>query len=146
MPWGISADVYRRRLPLRPVALEGQRERVGRVATRTPDGLDRAIHEKARLGVLTQSEERASQPLNAWGVGAGLIVEWADKKGEWYASGEYATELYGDNGWTVREVRKSCRAPEQAGFAVICLALRDVGTAWFDDLEVERVDRARHPG
>ena len=84
-------------------------------------------------------------PDNASSVGAGLIVEWADKKGEWYDSGEYATKLYGDNGWTVREVRKSCRAPERAGFAYIYLALRGIGTAWFDDLEVERVDRLLTP-
>lgn len=73
-------------------------------------------------------------------VGAGLIVEWADQSGKWYASGTYATGLYGDRDWELCEA-KSLRAPEQAGFAVIFLALRDAGTAWFDDIEVVRVDR-----
>ena len=73
-------------------------------------------------------------------VGAGLIVEWADKQGKWYASGSYATGLFGDHAWTERRT-DDLRAPEQAGFAVIFLALRGAGTAWFDDLELKRVER-----
>ena len=72
-------------------------------------------------------------------VGAGLIIEWADKNGGWYASGDYAAGLYGDNGWTVQEA-KNLRAPDKAAFAIFYLALRDAGTAWFDDIELERVD------
>lgn len=71
-------------------------------------------------------------------VGAGLIVEWADRNGRWFASGVYATGLYGDQDWTLREA-PPLRAPEEAGFAVIFLALRGAGTAWFDDFELVRV-------
>ncbi|MCC7491757.1 MAG: hypothetical protein IT204_05395 [Fimbriimonadaceae bacterium] len=74
-------------------------------------------------------------------VGAGLIVEWADRQGKWLAAGDYACELWGDQPWTLRETGL-LRAPEEAGFAVIFLAVRAVGTAWFDDLELDQVHRA----
>jgi hypothetical protein len=95
-----------------------------------------------RCRVKTQGVTR--KPGRMSSVGAGLIVEWADPQGKWYASGSYATGLYGDNDWLVREAT-SLRAPEQAGFAVIFLALRGAGTAWFDDVEVFRVDRVLSP-
>jgi len=77
-------------------------------------------------------------------VGAGLIVEWADKHGKWFASGGYATGLYGDNDWTPRRIAE-VRAPEQAGYAIIYLALRAAGTAWFDDVHLSRLPRLLHP-
>ena len=78
------------------------------------------------------------QPGRMSSVGAGLIVEWADTQGKWFAAGEYDTKLYGDHDWT-RRACETLRAPEEAGYAVIFLALRGAGTAWFDDVELDRV-------
>lgn len=89
-----------------------------------------------RCQVRTQGVEAREGKMSS--VGAGLIVEWADKDGKWLAAGQYACGLYGDHDWTVRECA-SLRAPEEAGFAVVFLALRGAGTAWFDDVELVRV-------
>ncbi len=78
-----------------------------------------------------------ARPGKMSSVGAGLIIEWADKDGKWFASGAYATGLFGDNGWTVKETTE-VRAPDEAGFATIFLALRGAGTAWFDDVSLTR--------
>ena len=71
--------------------------------------------------------------------GAGLIVEWADREGAWLKSGQYACGLRGTEDWRRVECG-SLKAPEDAGYAIIFLALRDAGTAWFDDITLERVD------
>lgn len=93
-------------------------------------------HYRARCWVKTAGV--VEKPGRMESVGAGLIVEWADKEGRWFASGVYATGLYGNQDWTLREAQP-LRAPEEAGFAVIFLALRGAGTAWFDDFELVRV-------
>ena len=77
-------------------------------------------------------------------VGAGLIVEWADRNGNWFAAGSYATGLYGDHDWTRCEA-KDLRAPEQAGYAILFLALRGAGTAWFDDVALDQVQHILIP-
>lgn len=72
-------------------------------------------------------------------AGAGLIVEWADRNGAWMQSGAYACGLRGTEDWR----RVECgmlKAPDGAGFAIVFLALRDAGTAWFDDISFERID------
>lgn len=74
-------------------------------------------------------------------VGAALIVEWADKDGKWLAAGEYSNEPgFGTHPWK----RCSCDnllAPPKAGYAIIFLALRGTGTAWFDDVHFTEVRR-----
>lgn len=82
-----------------------------------------------------------AKPGRMASVGAGLIVEWADRDAKWLASGEYACELYGDHDWTPRACDR-LRAPEDAGYAVIFLALRGAGTAWFDDIRLVRIHAA----
>ena len=72
-------------------------------------------------------------------AGAGLIVEWADKDGGWMKDGQYACGLRGTGDWRRVECA-SLKAPDDAGFAIIFLALRDAGMAWFDDIALERVD------
>ncbi|NUP99127.1 MAG: hypothetical protein HUU35_04630, partial [Armatimonadetes bacterium] len=94
---------------------------------------------QARAFVRTQGVVRTEGKMAS--VGAGLILEWADKNGKWYAAGGYATELWGDKPWTVRET-ELLRAPEEAAYAVVFLALRGAGTAWFDDVELTEVHRA----
>ena len=91
-----------------------------------------ALYE-AGCWVRTQAVE--ARPGKMSSVGAGLIVEWADAKGEWLAAGQYACELFGDHDWTWRSCT-DLRAPEEAGFAVVFLTLRGAGTAWFDDLDL----------
>lgn len=71
-------------------------------------------------------------------IGAGLIVEWADTKGSWYAAGLVQCGLFGTRDWT-EKVCDDLRAPEEAGYALIFLAVRGSGTAWFDDLRAVRV-------
>ena len=72
-------------------------------------------------------------------AGAGFAVEWADKDGAWMKDGQYAWGLRGTADWRRVECA-SLKAPDDAGFAILFLALRDAGTAWFDDIELERVD------
>ena len=63
--------------------------------------------------------------------GAGLIVEWIDKRGKWYDSGAVDCGGWGSKGWTRRRCR--LRAPEEAGYALVYLAAHAEGMAWFDD-------------
>ncbi|MBI3923158.1 MAG: hypothetical protein HY318_17185, partial [Armatimonadetes bacterium] len=73
-------------------------------------------------------------------TGATIIIEFADKQGKWLASGSYAGGLYGttDWRWVATEV---AQAPPGAGSAVIFLALRGIGTAWFDDVALSEVNQ-----
>lgn len=73
-------------------------------------------------------------------VGATVILEFADPQGKWFASGAYAKGLYGDKDWQ-QVATKETRAPEGAGFAIVFLALRATGTAWFDDVAVREIRR-----
>jgi hypothetical protein len=66
-------------------------------------------------------------------TGATVILEFADPQGKWLVSGSYAQGLYGTHGWR-QVVGAAARAPEGAGYAIVFLALRAVGTAWFDDV------------
>ncbi len=71
-------------------------------------------------------------------VGATIIIEFADRQGQWFASGDYAESNYETFDW--RHVRtEAVQAPPGAGYAIIFLALRGAGTAWFDDVTLERV-------
>lgn len=74
-------------------------------------------------------------------VGATLIVEWSDPSGKWIASGEYAGSLFGTKDWQLAKC-PNLKAPDNAGFAQIYLALRGAGTAWFDDLTFTTIERA----
>ena len=74
-------------------------------------------------------------------VGAGLIVEWADKNHKWIAAGVYDCDKYGTKDWT-KCFCKSLRAPDDAGYAAVFLALRGKGTAWFDDFSMTLVERS----
>ncbi|MCQ2402994.1 MAG: DUF4962 domain-containing protein [Lentisphaeria bacterium] len=74
-------------------------------------------------------------------VGACLIVEWADKNGKWIEPGAYSASLYGDKDWTLAEC-KGMRAPENAGFLSIFLALRGSGKAWYEDFAVVQLEES----
>ncbi len=74
-------------------------------------------------------------------VGAGLIVEWADKNHNWIAPGVYDCENYGTKDWK-KCVCQDLRAPDDAGYAVVFLALRGKGIAWFDDFSMTLVERS----
>ena len=74
-------------------------------------------------------------------VGAGLIVEWADKNHKWIAAGVYDCDKYGTKDWT-KCFCQNLRAPDDAGYAAVFLALRGKGTAWFDDFAMTLVERS----
>ena len=71
--------------------------------------------------------------------GACLIIEWADQNQQWLTSGVYSKGLWGTHDWTTA-VCRDLRAPKGAGYACIFLALRDKGTAWFDNFELRAVE------
>lgn len=71
-------------------------------------------------------------------TGGTIILEWADKEGNWTAAGAYAEGLYGDTDWR-RVGTKEVRAPLNAAYAIIFLSLRATGTAWFDDVKLTEV-------
>jgi len=66
-------------------------------------------------------------------TGATVIVEFADQQGKWFAAGAYAKGLYGTREWQ-RVSTGPALAPEGAGFAILYLAMRSLGTAWYDDV------------
>lgn len=64
--------------------------------------------------------------------GAALIVEWCNSNGKWIATGQYVGNFYGTKEWS--KVRaEQLKAPPDAAYAQIYLALRGGGRAWFDD-------------
>jgi len=71
-------------------------------------------------------------------VGATVILEFADKQGEWFAGGSYGKSHYGTFDWR-RVLTDPVRAPKGAGYAIVYLALRATGTAWFDDVALREV-------
>ena len=71
-------------------------------------------------------------------VGAGLIVEWADANKKWLTSGRYACGVWGTEDWQRKEC-KGLNAPDKARYAIIYLALRASGKAWFDDVSFSEV-------
>ena len=68
-------------------------------------------------------------------VGAGLIVEWADKDGKWCGAGEYACGIFGTKDWQKVECR-NLQANPRAAYAIFYLAVRGSGRAWFDDVSL----------
>ncbi|MEW6360334.1 MAG: hypothetical protein AB1696_28630 [Planctomycetota bacterium] len=95
-----------------------------------------------RAGAMIRSEDvKHAKVIGMESVGAKLIVEWADKDGKWLTSGAYSKEPgFGTRGWTRHHCDKLL-APEKAGFAIIFLALRGTGAAWFDDVQIVEVRR-----
>jgi hypothetical protein len=85
-----------------------------------------------------KTENVESAPGRMSSVGAGLIVEWADKKGRWMAGGQYHCGRWGTSDWKQMEC-KAISAPENAGYAIVYLTLRAKGTAWFDDVTFSEV-------
>lgn len=71
-------------------------------------------------------------------AGATIIIEFADQEGRWMSAGSYAAAKYGTFDWE-RLNTDAAVAPPGAGYAVIYLALRGLGTAWFDDVRLEEV-------
>lgn len=69
--------------------------------------------------------------------GAGICIEWHDAEGKWLG-GSYASCKAGTFGWT-RAGGESPPVPEGAarGHVVLYLRKKSVGTAWFDDVEVQ---------
>ena len=85
-----------------------------------------------------KAEDVREAPGRHESVGAGLIVEWADADGRWMAGGKYACGVWGTADWQRKEC-KLLNAPEKAGFAIIYLALRASGRAWFDDVSLSEM-------
>ncbi len=73
-------------------------------------------------------------------TGATAILEWADPRGKWIAPGAYAPGVYGSRDWT-RVDTGDVLAPNNAARAILFLALRARGTAWFDSVSLERCRR-----
>lgn len=84
-----------------------------------------------------RTENVREAPAKMPSVGAGLIVEWLDGNGKWKASGEYACGRFGTTGWR-RMACDNLLAPDGAAFAMVYLALRGAGRAWFDEVTFAR--------
>lgn len=117
--------------------VEGQVERRGHVyLTRMIPVQERHLY---RASAWVRGEN--VQPLTQGGmppVGATIIMEFADTNGDWFSSGSYAPSNYETFDWRHLST-EVVRAPENAGYAIIYLALRGVGRAWFDDVKLEHV-------
>ncbi len=71
-------------------------------------------------------------------TGATVIIEFTDRDGKWLAPGAYADGVYGTSDFTLVQ-SKPARAPDDAGYATIFLALRGIGSAWFDDVTMTEI-------
>ena len=60
------------------------------------------------------------------------------KDGKWLNSGEYACGCWGTADWKQMTCNRLI-APENAGYAIVFLALRASGKAWFDDVSMAEV-------
>lgn len=87
-------------------------------------------------GMIKQEGVKPADVGRMASVGCTLIIEWADKDGKWLAAGAYSHEAgFGTHDWQRAECREVL-APEKARYAIVYLALRGVGTAWFDDIRL----------
>jgi hypothetical protein len=83
-------------------------------------------------------EIRALEQGGMSSVGATVIMEFARPDGSWFASGSYGDSHFESFDWD-RVYTDAVKAPEGAGYAIIYLALRGTGTAWFDDVGLQEV-------
>ena len=95
-----------------------------------------AVYE-ASCYVKTENVQKAEAKMDS--VGAGLIIEWADENKRWLQSGEYACGRWGTSDWRKMVCNKLMNAPEKARYAIIYLALRATGKAWFDEVSLSEV-------
>lgn len=95
-----------------------------------------AVYE-ASCYVKTENVRKAEAKMDS--VGAGMIIEWADENGRWLQSGEYACGRWGTSDWRKMVCSKLMNAPEKARYAIIYLALRATGKAWFDEVSFSEV-------
>ena len=72
-------------------------------------------------------------------VGAGMIIEWADENGAYLGWGSSTYNNFGTRDWFKIE-SKMLRTPEKARYALVTLALRGTGKAWFDDFSLTQMD------
>lgn len=94
-----------------------------------------------RAECFVKTEDVRKDKCRQGSVGAGLIVEWLDANKKWIGTGEYACGLWGTADWRKVECNR-LRAPVQARYAFVFLALRGAGKAWFDDVSLEHVASA----
>ena len=94
-----------------------------------------------RAECYVKTEDVRKDACRQGSVGAGLIVEWLDANKKWIGTGEYACGLWGTADWRKVECKR-LRAPIQARYAFVFLALRGAGKAWFDDVALSRADSA----
>lgn len=76
---------------------------------------------------------QADAGIRQGSCGATLIVEWCNADRKWIDIGQYAKSVYGTEDWTKLRV-DMLRAPPDAAYATVFLALRARGKAWFDDV------------
>ncbi|MBM3476003.1 MAG: hypothetical protein FJX75_22265, partial [Armatimonadetes bacterium] len=89
---------------------------------------------------LRAEDVKAAEGMRMTCVGAALILEWADRDGKWKYSGAYSAGTFGSSDWKTVTCEELI-APGDAGYAIIFLALRATGTAWFDDVELTEIKR-----
>ena len=74
-------------------------------------------------------------------VGAGMIVEWTDEKGTYIGWGASTYNNFGTRDWFKVE-SGLLRPPAAARRALVHLALRGTGKAWFDDFSLTRIEES----
>ena len=74
-------------------------------------------------------------------VGAGMIVEWTDEKGTYIGWGASTYNNFGTRDWFKVE-SGLLRPPAAARRALVHLALRGTGKAWFDDFALTRIEES----
>ncbi len=90
-------------------------------------------HYVAQCDIKTKDVTMAEGKMSS--VGACLIIEWADKNRKWLTSGVYSKGIWDTKDWTRVEC-KNLRAPADAFYAYVYIALRAKGTAWYDNFEM----------
>ncbi|MGQ9731226.1 MAG: hypothetical protein ACUVX8_08105 [Candidatus Zipacnadales bacterium] len=91
---------------------------------------------------LRTEDVRSVEGMPMTSVGACLIHEWADAEGKWLCAGAYSDSVWGTTDWQTVQCEELV-APDEVGYAIVFLALRGFGTAWFDEVKLREIKR--HP-
>lgn len=93
-----------------------------------------------RANVRMRCKDVERNPENSQHRGAVIFLQWADHEKGHVSGGSFPKGLLDTHAWTMREVSWTRQIPEEVGYVHVLLGIEGLGTAWFDELVVERID------
>ncbi len=93
-----------------------------------------------RATVMMRCEKVERHPDNRQHRGAVLFLQWADHEKQHVSGGSFPHGLFDTHDWTSREVAWTRQIPEEVGYLHVLVGIEGTGTAWFDELLVEKIE------